>query len=194
MMVTIRKGLMWDCKDLLTVYMGTHWADGFTTIEQVKDAHRGVGIKRWGWLVAEMDDTVVGEILFRKEKNPASGNIGIITDIGVDVRYQKRLGIGTKLTHAAEEVLRKKRVQRVVATSPPEAYNFWMKISYFARGSLETIRINPKKIPSKRLRGFKSVRLSDVTSLPKSMRFSHIAHPGSLASLVRRIVNKGQAG
>ena len=57
-MVTIRKGEMKDCKDLLTVYMGTHWADGFTTVEQVKAVHKGVGFKNWGWLVAEMDNQV----------------------------------------------------------------------------------------------------------------------------------------
>ena len=185
---------MKDCKDLLTVYMGTHWADGFTTVEQVKAVHKGVGFKSWGWLVAEMDDQIIGEVLFRTEKNPLTGTLGIITDIGVDVRYQKRLGIGTKLTRAAEEVLKQKRVQRVVATSPPEAYNFWMKISYFARGSLVSIRINPKKIPAKGLRKIISVQLTDIDSLPKSMRFSHIAHPGSLAQLARGIADEGQTG
>lgn len=193
-MLTIRKGKMKDCKDLLTVYMGTHWADGFTTVEQVKAVHKGVGFKSWGWLVAEMDDQVIGEVLFRTEKNPVAGTLGIITDIGVDVRYQKRLGIGTKLTRAAEDALKKKRVQRVVATSPPEAYNFWMKISYFARGSLENIRINPKKISAKGLRKVDSVQLSDIDSLPKSMRFSHIAHPGSLMQFVRGIVDEGLKG
>jgi hypothetical protein len=193
-MLTIRKGKMKDCKDLLTVYMGTHWADGFKTVEQVKAVHKGVGFKRWGWLVAEMDNQIVGEILFRTEKNPVSGTLGIITDIGVDVRYQKHLGVGSQLTRAAEEVLQKKNVQRVVATSPPEAYNFWMKISYFARGSLEIIKLNPKKIPTKGLRKIDSVQLSDIDSLPKSMRFSHIAHPGSLAILIKRIVDGDQTG
>jgi ribosomal protein S18 acetylase RimI-like enzyme len=193
-MFTIRKGRMKDCKDLLTVYMGTHWADSYTTVEQVKSVHKGVGFKKWGWLVGEMDGHVVGEILFRIEKNPVTGKLGIITDIGVDVRYQKRLAIGTKLTQAAEEVLRKKNVQRVVATSPPEAYNFWMKISYFARGSLEIIRLNPKKIPTKGLRKIKSIQLRSIESLPKSMRFSYIAHPGSLTKLVRKIIDEGQTG
>jgi hypothetical protein len=174
--------------------MGTHWADGYTTVEQVKAVHKGIGFNRWGWLVGEMNDQVVGEILFRVEKNPVAGILGIITDIGVDVRYQKRQGIGTKLTRAAEEVLKQKRVHRVVATSPPEAYNFWMKISYFARGSLEEIKINPKKIPAKGLRKVSAVHLSDADSLPKSMRFSNIAHPGSLVMLIRRIIDDGQTG
>ncbi|NOR38473.1 MAG: GNAT family N-acetyltransferase, partial [Candidatus Thorarchaeota archaeon] len=134
-MLTIRQGGMRDCKDLLDVYMGAHWTENYTTVEQVKAAHRGIGFLKWGWLVADMGGRVVGEILFRIETNPVVGKIGVITDIGVDVRYQKK-GLGKKLVTAAESALKAKKVGRLVATSPPDVYNFWMKLNWFARGSL----------------------------------------------------------
>ena len=132
-MLTIRQGGMRDCKDLLDVYMNTHWTEKYTTVEQVKAVHRGISFHKRGWLVGEVNDRVVGEALFRVEDNPAVGRIGIITNIGVDVRYQKR-GIGTKLVAAAESALKAKKVGRLVATSPPDVYNFWMKMKWFFDG------------------------------------------------------------
>ncbi len=185
---------MKDCKDLLTVYQGTHWADGYTTVEQVKAVHKLLGFKKWGWLVASQKGTVIGEIIFRVESNPVAGKSGVIEDIGVDVRYQKRHGHGRKLVRAAEAVLKQKKVTRIFVTSPPEAYNFWMKVKYFARGSLVRIEKPPKEIPVKRTKKISTVILSDVTKLPKTMTFSHYTNPGALIRILRLILNKSQPG
>jgi hypothetical protein len=192
-MVKIRQGVMKDCKDLLEVYQGTRWFHrvrdgGYTTLEHVKDEHRGAAFVRWGWLVAEERDKVVGEIVFRYEKNPISGRVGIIRNLDIDVRNQKTT-IGTKLTRAAEAVLRKKRVVRVIATTPPAAYNYWMKVQYFARGSILNLQLQRTKIPVKKTNKVKTVLLKGVTKLPKSMRFSHIAYPGSLAELAAKVIS-----
>ena len=40
----------------------------------------------------------------------------------------------------------------------------------------------------------KTVRLREVTKLPKSMRFSHIAYPGSLAELVSIVIDGKSKG
>ncbi len=197
-MVTIRQGVMKDCKDLLEVYQGTRWfhrvqEGGYTTLEQVKDEHRGAAFERWGWLVAEERGKVVGEIVFRFERNPVGGRVGIIRNLDIDVRNQKSM-IGTKLTRAAEEVLRKKKVVRVVATTPPSAYNYWMKVSYFARGSIMNVHLPISKIPQKKTTKVKTVNLKDVSKLPKSMRFSHIAYPGSLAELAARVIDGEAVG
>jgi hypothetical protein len=183
---------MKDCKDLLEVYQGTRWfhrilEGGYTTLEQVKAEHRGAAFERWGWLVAEERGKVVGEIVFRYEKNPVSGRVGIIRNIDIDVRNQKTT-IGTKLTRAAEDVLRTKRVVRVVATTPPAAYNYWMKVNYFARGSIMNISLPLSRIPTKKTTKIKTVNLKSVTKLPKSMRFSHIAYPGSMAELAAKVI------
>ena len=196
-MVIIRQGVMKDCKDILEVYQGTRWFHrvrdgGYTTLEQVKDEHRGAAFERWGWLVAEEKGKVVGEIVFRYEKNP-TGRVGIIRNLDVDVRNQKTT-IGTKLTRAAEDVLRIKKVVRVTATSPPAAYNYWMKVNYFARGSIMNIHQSISKIPIKKTTKLKTVNLKDVSKLPKSMRFSHIAYPGSLAELAARVIDGETTG
>ncbi len=192
-MLTIRQGGMRDCKDLLDVYMGTHWTEDYTTVEQVKAAHRGIGFQKWGWLVAEVGGRVVGEVLFRIETNPIVGRIGIITDIGVDVRYQKK-GLGKKLVAAAESALKAKKVGRLVATSPPDVYNFWMKLNWFARGSLMDIVASPSKIPIKKTTEVSTVRLEDITKLPKSMLFSNVAYPGLLAETASAVVDGGRRG
>jgi len=184
---------MRDCKDLLDMYMSTHWTEKHTTVEQVKAAHRGIGFQKWGWLVVEVKDRVVGEVLFRVEKNPVAGRIGIITDIGVDVRYQKK-GIGTKLVAAAESALKAKKVGRLVATSPPDTYNFWMKLKWFARGSFMDIEASPSNIPIKKTTKVSTMRLEDVTKLPKSMLFSNIAYPGLLAETASEVVDGGRRG
>lgn len=193
-MVTIRQGKMKDCTDLLEVYQGTRWFyrtkdGGYTTVEQVKDEHKGAAFERWGWLVTEEKGKVIGEIVFRAEKNPISGKVGIIRNLDIDVRNQKT-AIGTKLTRTAEDVLRTKRVVRVVATTPPAAYNYWMKVKYFARGSIMNISITPAKLPNTRTPKVKTVQLTGVTKLPTSMRFSHIAYPGSLAELAGEIIDR----
>ncbi len=197
-MVTIRQGAMKDCKDLLEVYQGTRWYHrvrdgGYTTLEQVKDEHRGAAFERWGWLVAEERGRVVGEIVFRYEKNPVAGRVGIIRNLDVDVRNQKAT-IGTKLTRAAEDILRKKKVVRVIATTPPAAYNYWMKVNYFARGSIMNIHLSSSKLPQKRTTKVKTVNLKDVSRLPTSMRFSHIAYPGSLAELAAKVIDGETTG
>ena len=140
-----------------------------------------------------VNDRVVGEALFRVEDNPAVGRIGIITNIGVDVRYQKR-GIGTKLVAAAESALKAKKVGRLVATSPPDVYNFWMKMKWFARGSLMDIETSPSKIPIKKTTEVSTVRLENVTKLPKSMQFSNIAYPGLLAETASSVIDGGRRG
>jgi len=184
---------MRDCKDLLDVYMNTHWTEKYTTVEQVKAVHRGIDFQKWGWLVGEVKNRVVGEVLFRVETNPVAGRIGIITNIGVDVRYQKK-GIGTKLVAAAESALKAKKVGRLFATSPPDAYNFWMKMKWFARGSLMDIEASPSKIPIKKTTEVSTMRLEDVTKLPKSMLFSNVAYPGLLAETASAVVDGGRRG
>jgi len=191
-MVTIRQGMMKDCTDLLEVYQGTRWFHrtrdgGYATVEQVKDEHKGAAFERWGWLVAEEKGKVIGEIVFRAEKNPISGKVGVIRNLDIDVRNQKS-GIGTTLTRAAEDVLRRKRVVRVIATTPPAAYNYWMKVKYFARGSIMNISLSAPKIPILRTPKVKTVNIKNVTKLPTSMHFSHIAYPGSLAELAADVI------
>ncbi|MHA2211309.1 MAG: GNAT family N-acetyltransferase [Candidatus Thorarchaeota archaeon] len=192
-MVKIRTGIMKDCKDLLEVYMGTRWSEGFTTVEQVKLEHRGVAFEKWGWLVAEIRGKVVGEILCRTEKNPVAGRIGIIRTLGIDVRHQKK-AIGTKLTKAAEKVLRAKKAGRFVGTTTPEAYNYWMKVDYHKRYWVLRIESLLSKIPSKRSKKLKRNIISEPKTLPKSMRFSNIAYPGELAEIVREIITYGKPG
>ncbi|MFW9850112.1 MAG: GNAT family N-acetyltransferase [Candidatus Thorarchaeota archaeon] len=197
-MVTIRQGKMRDCTDILTIYQTTcryyrTRQDGFKTVEEVKSEHRGVGFKNWGWLVAEIDGIVVGEIIFHIEKNPIVGRIGIIRNIDIDVRQQKKK-IGTQLIRATEKILKERGAARIVLKTPPEAYNFWMKVEYFARGALLTIKTNPDKFKSVNASGVKAVRLKDVDRLPKSMEFSNIATPGLLVNRVRNIVDEGKRG
>ncbi|MHA2433096.1 MAG: GNAT family N-acetyltransferase, partial [Candidatus Thorarchaeota archaeon] len=192
-MVKIRRGTMKDCKDLLEVYMGTRWSERISTVEQVKNEHRGVAFEKWGWLVATFRGKVVGEILFRVERNPVAGKLGIIRSLGVDVRYQKR-DIGTKLTRAAERAMKEKKVGRIVATTPPEAYNYWMKVDYHKRYWVMRIQAKPSKIPVKKSTKVKSVTVSPSSGLPRSMRFSNLAYPGELAEVVREIVTNKKPG
>ncbi|MDF1539006.1 MAG: GNAT family N-acetyltransferase [Candidatus Thorarchaeota archaeon] len=197
-MVTIRQGQIRDCKDLLTVYSTTRWfyrtrPEGFRTVEEVKDEHRGIGFKKWGWLVAEKDGAIVGEVVFRIEKSPVFGRIGIIRNMDIDVRFQKE-AIGTQLTKAAEKIMKEKRVARIFLVTPPEVYNFWMKVEYFSRGSLDYIQANPEKIKTVPPRGVKRVELKNVNKLPKSMDFSNIALPGLLVETLGRIVDNGHLG
>jgi hypothetical protein len=63
-----------------------------------------------------------------------------------------------------------------------------MKVKYFARGSILNIQLAQSKIPSRKTTKVKTTNLKDVTKLPKSMRFSHIAYPGSLAELTARVI------
>ena len=198
-MVIIRQGKMKDCTDLFEVYQGTRWfyrikEGGYTTVEQIKDEHRGAAFSRWGWLVAEEKGKVVGEIVFRAEKNPIAGKIGIIRNLDIDVRYQK-ITIGTQLTQAAEAVMKEKKVVRVVATTPPAAYNYWMKVKYFARGSISNLHLSLNKIPDMRTPKVKTVKIKSPEKLPKSMKFSNIAYPGSLAEMAGDVIDgrlKGQ--
>lgn len=197
-MVLIRQGKMKDCTDLFEVYQGTRWFyrardGGYTTVEQIKEEHRGAAFSRFGWLVAEEKGRIVGEIVFRAEKNPIAGKIGIIRNLDIDVRYQK-IAIGTKLTQAAEAVLKKKRVVRVIATTPPAAYNYWMKVKYFARGSISNLKLAIKKIPAKRTSKVKTIKIKKPEKLPTSMKFSNIAYPGSLAEMAGDIIDGRSTG
>lgn len=197
-MVVIRTGKMRDCRDLLTVYQTTRWyhgvrPNGYETVEQIKAEHRGIGFKRWGWLVAELDETVVGEIVFRIEKNPSSGKLGIIRNLDIDVRFQKK-EIGTQLTRAAEDVLRERGAVRVVLTTPPEAYNYWMKIGYFARGSLLRISTDLADVPVDRSRTLERSRLDNEPSISKKFIFSNIAYPSLLVDCIREISIEGKPG
>jgi predicted N-acetyltransferase YhbS len=192
-MVLIRTGMMKDCTDLLEVYQGTRWfyrtiQGGYTTVEQVKEEHRGAAFERWGWLVAEERRRVIGEIVFRVEKNPSTGRVGIIRNLDIDVRNQKAK-IGTQLTKAAEIAMKKKKVVRVIATTPPAAYNYWMKVNYFARGSIVNLSLPLGKIPEKKRAAVKFVELREQKKMPKSMHFSNIAYPGSLAELAGKVID-----
>ena len=192
-MPTIRQGKMKDCTDLFEVYQGTRWfyrikEGGYSTVEQIKDEHRGAAFSRWGWLVAEEKGKVVGEIVFRAEKNPITGRIGIIRNLDIDVRHQKAY-IGTKLTLAAEAVMKKRKVVRVVATTPPAAYNYWMKVKYFARGSISKVKLPMTKVPEIRTSKVKTITVKSPDKLPKSMKFSNIAYPGSLAEVAGDIID-----
>jgi len=163
-------------------------------VEQIKEEHRGAAFSRWGWLVAEEKGKIVGEIVFRAEKNPIAGKIGIIRNLDIDVRHQK-VDIGTKLTRAAEAVMKEKRVVRVIATTPPAAYNYWMKVKYFARGSISNLKLSLKKVPEMRTPKVKTVKIKNPAKLPKSMKFSSIAYPGSLAEMAGDVIDgrsKGQ--
>ncbi|MGY5857839.1 MAG: GNAT family N-acetyltransferase [Candidatus Thorarchaeota archaeon] len=197
-MVLIRQGKMKDCTDLFEVYQGTRWfyrvkEGGYTTVEQIKEEHRGAAFSRWGWLVAEEKGRVVGEIVFRAEKNPIAGKIGIIRNLDIDVRFQKA-DVGTKLTKAAEAVMKEKRVVRVVATTPPAAYNYWMKVKYFARGSISNLKLSMMKVPEMRTPKIKTVKIKKPEKLPKSMKFSNIAYPGSLAEMAGDIIDGRSKG
>jgi len=189
---------MKDCTDLFEVYQGTRWfyrtrEGGYTTVEQIKEEHRGAAFSKWGWLVAEEKGRVVGEIVFRIEKNPIAGKIGIIRNLDIDVRYQKTY-IGTKLTKAAEDVMKKRRVVRVIATTPPAAYNYWMKVKYFARGSISNLKLSISKVPEMRSSKIKSVKIKSPTKLPKSMKFSNIAYPGSIADMAGDVIDGRSKG
>ncbi|MFW9956698.1 MAG: GNAT family N-acetyltransferase [Candidatus Odinarchaeota archaeon] len=193
-MVTIRQGMMKDCTDLLEVYQGTRWfyrmkEGGYKTVEQVKEEHRGAAFERWGWLVAEDKERVVGEIVFRSEKTPSTGKVGIIRNLDVDVRSQKS-AIGTKLTNAAEAVLRKRKVVRVIATTPPASYNYWMKVKYFARGSIINLKLSPDKLQEKSTKAVRTVKLGKQRKLPTTLKFSHIAYPGALAELAGDVIDE----
>lgn len=197
-MVKIRQGKMKDCSDLFEVYQGTRWfyrtrEGGYTTVEQIKEEHRGAAFASWGWLIAEEKGKVVGEIVFRAEKNPIVGKIGIIRNLDIDVRQQKAT-IGTKLTRAAEVAMKKKKVVRVIATTPPAAYNYWMKVKYFARGSISNLKLSLTKVPEKRTSKIKTVKIKAPEKLPKSMKFSHIAYPGSLAEMAGDVIDGRSKG
>jgi predicted N-acetyltransferase YhbS len=196
--VTIRQGKIRDCADLFTVYQTTRWNcrnnnSGYINVEEVKDDHRGSGFSNWGWLVAESDGVVIGEIVAGVERNPSIGKIGVIYDLDVDARHQKR-GIGTALCLAAEEALNKKGAERVVVQTPLEAYNYWMKVDYFARGSLANISTTPSRIKDNAIMGLKAVQRRVTERIPPSAQFSHFAVPGQLRTLARLISAKKRVG
>lgn len=192
--VKVRLGGMRDCKDILTVYQTTRWLrHRYTNVEEVKAEHRAIGLSSWGWLVAELDGHVVGEILFKVEKNPITGTVGVISSMDVDIRHQRRK-IGTQLVTAAEEIMKHKRASRITAISPPEAYNFWMKIKYFARGSLINASLPPRQIPPRSTAKVITHILKEPGQIHKDWIFSHIAPPGDFTSLLSEVVDRGQDG
>lgn len=192
--VILRRAGMRDCKDILTIYQTTRWLKRkYSTVEEVKAEHRALGFSNWGWFVADYQGQALGEIVFTVERNPLMGPIGLIRSIDVDIRFQKR-SVGTQLVHAAEEMLRTKRVGRVVADSPPEAYNFWMKIKYFARGSLFDIEAPIKSIPARDATKLTHRIVDDYSVLLKDWVFSLVAPPGQLRTIVREIANNEKEG
>ncbi|MHA1770054.1 MAG: GNAT family N-acetyltransferase [Candidatus Thorarchaeota archaeon] len=179
----IRQGVLRDCKDILTIYQTTRWLDHkYTHVDEVKSEHQGLFFRRWGWLVAEMDKKVIGEIVFRTEENPTLGTVGIITSIDVDVRYQKR-GLGRALVNRAEHILSDRGVSRVFTDTPPEAYNFWMKLGYFARQPLLTIEADITSVQKNRSRTIQARPVEKFYHLPYSVKFSNLAPVGHLSRL-----------
>ncbi|MFX1602467.1 MAG: hypothetical protein ACFFCK_03215, partial [Promethearchaeota archaeon] len=83
---------------------------------------------------------------------------------------------------------------RIVATTPPEAYNYWMKVDYHKRYWVMRIETKPSKVPIKKSKKVKTVVLPPTPGLPKSMRFSNLAYPGELAEVVREIVTNKKPG
>lgn len=162
-------------------------------VEEVKDDHRGSGFSNWGWLVAESNGVVIGEIVASIERNPSIGKIGFIQSLDVDARHQKR-GVAMALSQAAEKALANKGAERVAVVTPPEAYNYWMKADYFARGPLANISTTPSRIKDNSTAGLKAVQRKAPNRLPPSARFSHFAVPGRLGSIVRMIYNKRRVG
>ncbi len=196
--VTIRQGKIRDCADLFTVYQTTRWDrknndSGYGTVEEIKDDHRGSGFSNWGWLVAESQGVVIGEIVAVTERNPSIGKVGLIQSLDVDARYQKR-GVGMALSLAAEKTLAKKGAERIAVVTPSEAYNYWMKADYFARGPLANISTTPSRIKENSTTGLKAVQRKVPDRLPPSARFSHFAVPGRLGNIVRMISNKKRVG
>jgi hypothetical protein len=111
----------------------------------------------------------------------------------VDIRYQKNK-IGTQLVTAAEETMRGKRASRITAISPPEAYNFWMKIKYFARGSFFDLDASTKEIPARNTTKVTTKIIEDASVLPKDWVFCHLAPPGELLAVVNEILDKEKDG
>ncbi|MCF2136943.1 MAG: GNAT family N-acetyltransferase [Candidatus Thorarchaeota archaeon] len=184
----IRQGVLKDCKDILTIYQTTRWLDHkYTHVDEVKKEHQGLFFRRWGWLVAEIDEKVIGEIIFRTEENPTLGTVGIITSVDVDVRYQKH-GVGRELVSRAEQILSERGVSRTFTDTPPEAYNFWMKLGYFARQPLLTIEADISSVVNSRSRTIQARPLEKFYHLPYSVKFSHLAPVGHLSRLAEPVL------
>ena len=139
------------------------------------------------------EDRVVGEIMFRTELTPWAGTIGIIDSVDVDVRYQKR-HIGTSLVRRAEQDLAAAQASRVIAFSPPEAYNFWMKLGYFARTGLVNLRAKISSISRESRNDIEMAPLAEFYHIPRFLRYSNIAPPGKIGVLASEIFDLNKRG
>jgi len=194
LMFNIRAGQMDDCKDLLTVYRTTRWPGRrYATVEEVKDEHRGSLFRKWGWLVAETEGTVVGEITFRTEANPTTGLVGQITGLDVDVRHQRQ-SIGRVLTKDAERILSARGVNRIFVDSPPGAYNYWMKLNYFAKGGAARLTTNSRTVVSGKRKRLQRTALDAAHSVPSYLQFHNLAYPCLLSHVASRILDGGLRG
>ncbi len=186
---TIRPGTLKDCKDLLTIYQTTRWLDRqYTHVGEVKQEHQGRFFRRWGWLVAEIDEKVIGEIVFRTEEHSGGKSVGHIVSIDVDVRYQKR-SIGRELVSEAERILRERYVDKTVANSTPQSYNFWMKLGYFSRQALVDIACDVSTLKGNSRNGLKTEPVKSFYHLPRSLRFSNLSPVGQVAKLAAPVLD-----
>ncbi len=190
----IRQGVLKDCKDILTIYQTTRWQEHrYVHVDEVKREHQGVFFRRWGWLVAEMNNRIIGEVIFRKEENPSLGTIGIIRSLDVDVRYQKH-NVGRRLVREAEAALANRGVRQVVVNTAPEAYNFWMKLGYFSRHPLVVLEAEASRIANNRSRTFEVIPIREFYHVPHSIKYSNLAPAGRLADLAGLVLDGVASG
>jgi hypothetical protein len=69
-----------------------------------------------------------------------------------------------------------------------------MKVKYFARGSISNLKLSIAKVPDKRTPKVKTVKIKKPEKLPKSMKFSNFAYPGSLAEMAGDIIDGRSKG
>ena len=184
---------MKDCRDLLDVYQSAHSNEWITTVEQVKAIHKSPLLARHGWLVAEDNGTVCGEIRFFIEKNLRLGKTGVIMDLQVDARHFRN-NVADQLVAAAERIMKEHGAEQVFHISTPENYNFWMNSRYFSKGDLLSLKAKVSDIPQMRTKRVETREVQDPRHLPKSMRFSAEASPGSLALLAEQIIMREMRG
>ncbi|MHA1654050.1 MAG: GNAT family N-acetyltransferase [Candidatus Thorarchaeota archaeon] len=190
----IRHGMISDCKDLLTVYQTTRWQQhSYTQVQQVKDEHRGRMFRRFNWLVAEVDDQVIGETIFATTERVGVGLVGVFLSLDIDVRHQKR-GIGRELVRSAENAMAQTGAVRAFADAPPSSYNFWMKMGYFATRPVVVLKRSTAGARGRLPRDITMREISDFYHTPRALRFSNLAHVGATLRLAREILDFGRSG
>ncbi|MEM2142598.1 MAG: GNAT family N-acetyltransferase [Candidatus Thorarchaeota archaeon] len=192
-MIQVRQGQIRDCKDMLTVYRTTRFPErNYESVSEVRQEHELYVSRRWGWLVADADGPVIGEVVFDIEHN-CRGPVGIILGLDVDARYQRQ-GVGRMLTSAAESFLGSRGVRRVVVESPPDAYNYWMRLGYFSVGGLARIRAPLKSIAWTGRNSLDRILVDRENGLSRVRRFHTLGRPGGLTRLIGDIVNGTRRG